>query len=795
MAELDPTLQVELLKWREAIRQAEIQNRPAAEIDVIKQRKIRAYVRTQLDDAALTALGLRISSRLGGRVVAEIRLLDAERIAAAPGVTAVIPEQPVKPELDGSVPQIRAPAVWSGTPSYKGRNVIVGIIDSGIDVFHDSFRKADRSKTRILSIWDQNATGGSSPAPFTYGVEYNSGQIEAALVEDVANPGTATFPHTDSDIVGGVRIETGGHGTHVASTAAGDGSPIDTCDWPFTFVGVAPEADIIVVATRWGDTSISEGLQYIFNRATALTKPVVVNMSFGWNLGPHDGTYQLEQDIDALLSPGGVPTPGRAVVKSAGNEGALRRHARKRVDANGSVRFDFDIGSGDVRGDGLDVWFDAAATLALTIDGPPTGGTASQAIPAAGGAFTISGSNVTVSSTAVDANGQKHIRIDIAATAAAPAAPGRWALRFTETSGNAATIDIWVDRENTDVFPVFIKADAVRENTISTPGNAQNVITVGNYDPDRFLGLGNFDLAASSSWGLPLADVPAGRRLRPDIAAPGETIMAANSGTARQPPPCCACCNYLHVDMSGTSMAAPHVTGVVALMFEKNKTLTFEQVRAHLQVAASGDGIAAEDLPTLLPDDHGGGGIGTHGDPSFMPILQNHKWGSGRLDALLAVNTIPPAPGGGGGGGGGGGSIEGADTAFESVGRGGRIPSWPERFESRPAFQLFAALVSTHVDEVRRLIDTNKRVAVVWRRGGGPTILAHLLRRNPAAGLLPHEIGEYSLRALLERLMKVLARFGSESLRSDVTRWGDLVLAAPGSDLDALDARLNELVA
>jgi hypothetical protein len=467
------------------------------------------------------------------------------------------------------------------------------------------------------------------------------------------------------------------------------------------------------------------------------------------------------------------------------------------------VRFDFDIlafssSPRDIRPDRLDVWFNAAATLSLTIDGPPTGGTVTQVIPAAGGTFVISGTSVTVSSAVVDPNGQKHIRIDIAASAAAPVTKGRWALRFTETAGQPATIDIWVEREDQDVYPLFIDDDAVRENTISTPGNAQNVITVGSYDPDRFLGLGNFDLAESSSWGLPLADVPAGRRLKPDVAAPGVTIMAAASGTARKGPPCCACCNYLHADMSGTSMAAPHVTGVVALIFEKNRNLTFEQVRAHLQVAASRDDLAAADVPPLLPLSHGGGGIGTPGQPGHMAIHQNHKWGSGRLDALVAVNTVPPASalGGGGGGGGGGGNrasvmIAAGDPALARLALLQDFPPWPETLAERPAFQVFAALVSTHVDEVRRLIDSNRRVAVAWRRGGGPVILRHLLSRRPEGALiLPVAVGEHSISSLLDRLMTVLARCGSERLRWDIARWREFVLSAPGSDLDALDARL-----
>ena len=315
MADLDPILQVELLKWREAQRVAEKDGRAAAEREAIAGRVIRAHIATDLDDAALAKLGVKVSSRLGSSVIGEVALRDAERLARAPGVKSVTPGQPFKPDLDGSVKQIRAPTVWSGTPSYKGRGVIVGVIDTGIDIFHDSFRKADRTKSRILSIWDQRAAGAAASHRLRLRRRVpRRTQIETALAVDVAHPGTATFPHVDGEFVGGAFVETGGHGTHVSSIAAGDGSPDDTCDDPFTFVGVAPEADIIVVACVFDDTFVREAVQYIFDCATALNrgsiKPAVINMSFGWNLGPHDGSYPLEADLDALLNPGGDACSG-----------------------------------------------------------------------------------------------------------------------------------------------------------------------------------------------------------------------------------------------------------------------------------------------------------------------------------------------------------------------------------------------------------------------------------------------------------------------------------------------------
>ena len=370
------------------------------------------------------------------------------------------------------------------------------------------------------------------------------------------------------------------------------------------------------------------------------------------------------------------------------------------------------------------------------------------------------------------------MRIAIAPSTAPTIALGRWSLRFTRTAGPETPIDLWVDPQD-DVGAEFSNAVA-RDNTVMLPATAQSTIAVGSYDPDRFLGLGKFHLSESSGRGVPLAQLPAGRRMKPDMAAPGESVMAANSGVTLNPP-CCRCCNFRHHDASGCSVAAPHVAGVVALMFEKNKDLTFEQVRAFLQVSASRESIPDDEVPPVLPLDHGGGGIGTPGEPGFLEIHQNHFWGSGRLDALLAVQTVVVPSGAGGGGGGGNPAptvIEGAEPATVAPPRG--FQRLPEEVVHRPIFQFFAALISTHVDEVQRLIDSNKRVAVVWRRGGGPAMLRDLVERpSDDFFLLPSEIADFPVRNFLERLMMVFARFGSETLRGDVARWRDLVLSAP----------------
>lgn len=117
---------------------------------------------------------MKVGSVGHGVATGEIALSALEAFAETDEVIAIALSQPLKAELDRSVPEIKVPAVWSATPGFTGNGVIVGIIDSGIDIFHGSFRQADLNKTRILRLWDQKLTpqaGEHSPAPF--GLEWN----------------------------------------------------------------------------------------------------------------------------------------------------------------------------------------------------------------------------------------------------------------------------------------------------------------------------------------------------------------------------------------------------------------------------------------------------------------------------------------------------------------------------------------------------------------------------------------------------------------------------------------------
>ena len=125
--------------------------------------------------------------------------------------------------------------------SNRGRGVIIGIIDTGIDYTNPLFRNSDGT-TRIISIWDQSLPNNKSTLPAgvpnryhtsgaIYGTEYIQKQINEALESDFP---LTVVPSTD----------TNGHGTFLAGIAAGGTLPQQV------FTGAAPECELIIVKLK-----------------------------------------------------------------------------------------------------------------------------------------------------------------------------------------------------------------------------------------------------------------------------------------------------------------------------------------------------------------------------------------------------------------------------------------------------------------------------------------------------------------------------------------------------------------
>jgi hypothetical protein len=318
---------------------------------------------------------------------------------------------------------------------------------------------------------------------------------------------------------------------------------------------VAPEADLIFVHLKGEDTRpednlgdsvrLLEAVRYILDRAGE--RPTVISLSLGKTAGPHDGSSLVEQALDAALE-----EPGRAIVMSAGNYFEDRLHHSGRISAGAEKELRWVVMPGNDEVAEMEVWYPSADRLSLELIDPfgqqRLRASPSDRVTAQDGERTIASAYNRIA----DPNNGDN-QIDIFLWADAPV--GTWTVKLKGDRITDGRYHSWIERDDARSQSRFHQGDATQTCSTGTICNGHKTIAVGAYDarqPSR-------PLAPFSSSG-PTRD----SRPKPLVSAPGVGIRAAKSsavrGGRRE-------MNELTVK-SGTSMAAPHVAGVVALMMQ-----------------------------------------------------------------------------------------------------------------------------------------------------------------------------------------------------------------------------------
>ena len=519
---------------------------------------------------------------------------------------------------------------WTGATSAhapgvgaSGKGTIVGIVDTGLDLAHRDLQNADGT-TRVAWLLDLAAKPtGKHPE-----LEQKFGCTDPALGPcavlsgadiDALIAAKATLP---TDVIG--------HGTHAAAIAAGNGGGTP-------FIGMAPSASLVIarVTRDAGDGAITDGdilnaVRFVFDRADAAKQPAVVNVSLGGDFGPHDGTSPLEAGLSALVGP---DHPGRSVVTAAGNSAGILvtqdgrlygSHTEARSIRGTTTRVVLQAPSAGISSQGSAyVWINFRAGDDVRV-GVDIGG--SVALDPLGrgeqGArdHTASTPYVAVLNGVVGPKSP----INAGTRAAVVVVDGAWesATEFGILLEGDGMAELWVqgsgDAATGSVTGGELFRNATKQGTINVPASAPALIAVGctinrlawndpaHPPPDGItvsrVGADDKpegDSACYFSAAGPNADgVP-----KPEISAPGafvasamsvdadprtnpSSIFTAPAGRCPKGDDQCYIVDPTHAIASGTSFSAPMVAGAVALLFEREPTLTQPEIVALLQGGA-----------------------------------------------------------------------------------------------------------------------------------------------------------------------------------------------------------------
>lgn len=496
-------------------------------------------------------------------LTARVPASEVSKLSALQEVEHIQASETYNGLMDKVRPEIGADKVQAGegleTP-YTGKGVLVGVIDQGFEYRHLAFLDKD-GQPRVKAVWDR--TG------------YSEGK---------SGDPTTTIPFQ------GDNLGSDGHATHVTGIAAG--SKITENE----YYGVAPDADIIMIPSTFNSNEVLEDVQYIDQYAKEHQQPWVINMSFGSTMGSHDGEDYSSKALNEIVSSG----TGHQIVVAGGNSGYDKVHATHTFTKEGEVaRYIYTTGSYGVYGQ---IWCETADST-RHINVKPfiyTNGERDYQ-------ESVDWSYYMMEDIA-PYNKKQYYTVGITKDELSGLQLG---VEITADPGT--TIHLW----NSSYYGTI--ADAVSDEYLSGDLNsslsggaacADDLVTVASYVTRN--GFTNQsgqsyttdygetgDISGFSSHGPSLSKEP-----KPTVAAPGSMVISAiskyNSGFSASSSLVVqdikrGLRHFYYAANAGTSMAAPVVTGTIALWLQANPNLTAKQISNIIKTTSRKDSFTGDE--------------------------------------------------------------------------------------------------------------------------------------------------------------------------------------------------------
>ena len=557
----------------------------------------------------------------------------------------------------------------NGLPaSFKGKNVVTGIVDIGFQTNHPTFYNSDGTVYRVKKFWHQSNKSGSEPAGFAYGTEFSMpSAIQSARDDD------------------------GTHGTHVAGISSGSGFTTPQQK----FRGMAPESDLVFVTIKYSNDTLQgsalgdyvvanptvlDAYKYVFDYAASQKKPAVTNLSWGMHTGPHDGTSIFDRAVETFSG------RGKIIVGANGNDAGNQMHVTTTLKGDTAFTFVVDRNRRDYSDESVycDFWGAKDQDLGLNISLFDTLGNLLVDEP-----FVFASSGSVVRRKAIKGNDTLEYVFSCQKSYVNNQKPNILVMVRSSNSAKCririgitgqGTIHGWnsgqvyrwtsgsfLDRVKGNDYSGKYLTGTASGSMSENGGTGKQTLSVGSYvnrnnwvdfsgtyRAQNWLKVG--EISGFSSRG----PTPDGR-MKPDIGAPGQMIASAvnNKQFAGWMGDYTLYQSQFNGEtqywtmFSGTSMAAPHAAGIVALMLEANPNLNLTEVRQILRSTAIRDDLTGNDSN----NNFGFGRINAF-DAVKMALNMNHTQVYGSAEKLFLMYPNPS---------GGKVSIRGAEPVSQSL--------------------------------------------------------------------------------------------------------------------------------